>query len=116
MREMAHASLFHWLQREDCDPSKISVGLWLVSRVHAVLGNGGVAAMYAEECLEISQVNALPPFYLGYAFEAAARAARERGAEEEFNQFLEKAEAQLEKVAEQEERALLAADLEALKA
>jgi len=38
MRKMAHASLFRWLQREDVEPLNLSIGLWQVSRVHAVPG------------------------------------------------------------------------------
>tara|TARA_R110000850_G_scaffold6593_18_gene25489 strand:- start:845 stop:1168 length:324 start_codon:yes stop_codon:yes gene_type:complete len=65
MREMAHASLFHWLKREDCQHMNLSIGLWLVSRVYAVLGKFTEATSYAAECIEVSERNTLSPFCLG---------------------------------------------------
>lgn len=75
MREMVHASLFHWLKREDCEPTNLSVGLWQVSRVYAVLGDGRASMKYALECMTLSNDAELSHFYRGYAYEAAARAA-----------------------------------------
>lgn len=72
MREMAHASLFHWLKRADCGPTNVSVGLWQISRVHSLLGEFDIALHYAQECIETSKN--LDAFYLAYAHEAAARA------------------------------------------
>jgi len=74
LRETAHASLYHWLKREDCEPLNVSIGLWQVSRVHAVLGEGQLALHYADECIRVSTLHNLPPFYLGYGYEAEARA------------------------------------------
>jgi len=114
MREMAHASLFHWLRREDVAATKVSVGLWQVSRVHAVLGDGAQAMRYAEECIRLSEGEELPPFYQGYAREAAARAARRLGAEERCRAELEAARSLAGEVEEEDERAMLIADIEEL--
>ncbi len=53
----------------------VSVGLWQVSRVYAVLGDAEASARYAQECVDISDGSELPPFYRAFAYEAAARAA-----------------------------------------
>ena len=55
MREMAHASLFHWMMREDVTPRNRSIGLWQVSRVSAVLEDGPVAMRYARDCVTLSE-------------------------------------------------------------
>ncbi len=114
MRETAHASLYHWLRRDDCGPTNLSVGLWLLSRVYASLGRAAAAAKIAEECLALSEAESLPPFYQGYAHEAAARAAQLAGDPTSAERSLAAARAQLEQVADEEEAKLLRADLEAL--
>jgi hypothetical protein len=114
MREMAHASLFHWLKREDATPENLSVGLWQVSRVYSVLERPMEAKAYAGECVEFSEKNELPPFFLGYACEAAARAARVAGEEEAKKAYLGKARACLEEVSEADDRKLLETDLDEL--
>ena len=65
MRETAHASLYHWLRRDDCEPMNLSIGLWQVSRVHAILGESETAMQYAKECIDLSESNSLPPFFIG---------------------------------------------------
>ena len=77
MIALNQASIYHWLQRPDCDNRRLSVGHWQASRIHALLGNATEALRRAEECLSFS--GELEPFYLGYAHEAMARAARVAG-------------------------------------
>jgi hypothetical protein len=75
-REMilsAMASLYHWMQRDDCTEQNLSIGYWQISRVHAVVGLGPEARRYGELCLAYSAL--LEPFYIGYGHEALARAA-----------------------------------------
>jgi len=82
VREMlyqAQASLYHWTQRDDCEPENLSIGLWQVSRVYAVLDSAVEAMRYAKDCLEISQETELSAFHVGYAHEAVARAAMVAG-------------------------------------
>ena len=115
MLSAAHASLYHWLNRKDCVPENLSVGLWQLSRVHAVLNDSDISERYAKECIEISEAEKLPPFYIGYGYEAAARAAKLQGATNEFSRWLQKAEAQLEQVEDEADRGYLAADLDELR-
>ncbi len=115
MREMAHASLFHWMKREDCAPSNLSVGLWQVSRVHAVLKDGRAAMKYALECISVSNDAALSAFYRGCACEAAARAARLMKDSDAAAQYLTEAHRCLAEV-EGDDAATLKADLDELAA
>lgn len=73
MVSLAHASLAHWRDREDCTPSNLSVGYWLASRVYATLGRASEAKHYGE--LSLAHAAGGPPFYVAYAHEALARAA-----------------------------------------
>jgi hypothetical protein len=116
MREMAHASLYHWLCREDCTDRNVSIGLWQISRVHAVLGDAAEALAYAEECIVLSNDSGLPAFYRGYAYEAAARAAGAAGDPDRVAEALRTAGKLLEAVEDEEERRMLAADLDELSA
>lgn len=77
MIALNQASIWHWSQRPDCDDEKLSIGYWQASRIHALLGLGDEAMRYAQVCMSYS--GALAAFYLGYAHEALARAARLRG-------------------------------------
>ena len=77
MVALSQASIYHWLQRPDCDSRRLSVGYWQASRIQTLLRNSAQAQRYAEVCLAHS--SELEPFYLGYAHEAMARAARLSG-------------------------------------
>ena len=70
----SHASLFHWLNREDCTPENLSIGLWQLARVYAVIESPAEALRNARDCLEISESNSLSPFCMAYAHEAVCRA------------------------------------------
>jgi hypothetical protein len=72
LKAVAFASLWHWIKRDDCDPKNIAVGYWLLSRVHTVLGESRPAIEFAKSCIDKSV--ALSQFYIGYAYEALARA------------------------------------------
>jgi len=108
------ASIYHWLSRPDCEPKRLSVGYWQASRIQAVLGNADEARRQAEVCLQYSTT--LEPFYLGYAYEALARAARVAGNEKQALQSLMLARQQAELISRKDDRELLLKDLEALRA
>lgn len=72
MVALNQASIYHWLQRPDCDAQKLSVGYWQAARIQALLGQPDEARRHAEVCLHYSR--GLAPFYLAYAHEALARA------------------------------------------
>jgi hypothetical protein len=73
MVALNQASIYHWLNRPDCAPKRLSIGYWQASRIQSVLGNAAEARRFAEICLSHSEH--LEPFFLGYAHEALARAA-----------------------------------------
>jgi hypothetical protein len=74
---LSQASIYHWLNRSDCEPRRLSVGYWQASRIQALLGNAAEARNHAEVCLQYSIGQ--DPFLLGYAYEAMARAAKIAG-------------------------------------
>jgi len=74
MLALTHASLYHWLQRDDCTPENLSIGLWQVARVYAVLESPQEALRYANDCLTTTLSSELSPFCTAYAHEAVCRA------------------------------------------
>jgi hypothetical protein len=91
MVQLALASLWHWSQRSDRTETNLSVGYWLASRVYAVLGLGDESRRYANLSLEAIRGRDVPPFYLGYAFEALARAESAAGDREKMSGYLAEA-------------------------
>ncbi len=112
MVALNQASIYHWLQRSDCDNRRLSIGYWQASRIHALLLNAGEAQRYAALCLALS--HELEPFYLGYAHEAAARAARIAGDLNRAADHKARADVLARAVSKKEDRELLLADLAAL--
>jgi len=107
------ASIYHWLNRPDCEPKNLSVGYWQASRIHAVLRNAAEARRYAEVCLSCS--HDLPPFFLGYAPEALARAALVRNDAATAADHLATATKHAALIGRQDDRELLIKDLDELK-
>jgi hypothetical protein len=112
MISFSHASLAHWRERADCQQRNLSIGYWQLSRVYAVLGQAGNAAHYGQLCLEHSLNE--PPFFLAYAHEALARAARLGGDFSACRAHLDKARSLAGQVADVEERQMLTADLDSI--
>jgi len=108
---LADASLWHWKQRTDCRPLDLSVGYWQVSRAHALARQADMARLFGQKCLAVSQNGKLPPFYLGYACEALARAEVVAGNEEAAWTRLSEARDYLSGVGDKEEYALLERDI-----
>lgn len=109
LEALAHASVFHWMQRADVTPRNLSIGYWQLSRVYAALGNGAEALRHGRTCL--AQSGDLAPFYLAYAHEALARA-HALQSDSEASQFHREAAARLaEQVADDAGRMALLADL-----
>lgn len=109
---LAHASLWHWTQRQDCGPRQLSVGLWMLARVHAVTGLGETAKHHAAACLASSSDE--PPFYLAYAHEAMARAFSVMGDREGAARHLESAWILATRIEDPGEREILERDLASL--
>ncbi|MGG3736833.1 hypothetical protein [Aeribacillus pallidus] len=74
MVHLCHASFLHWTEIENHTAEHLSIGYWQLSRVYVTIGKPEIALEYAKKCIEISEKGGLTPFYLGYAFEALARA------------------------------------------
>ena len=107
------ASMFHWLSRPDCDDKRLSIGYWQASRIQAVLRNGAEAMRMAELCLAHSRD--LEPFYLGYAYEALARASLVAGQRDRAAEYVALSEKQAALVAKEGDRELLRKDLAAMR-
>ena len=114
MIETCLASLWHWSQREDCTPTNLSIGYWQAARVYALLGQAENAMQYAQMCLNVSHASDVLPFYLGYAYEAMARAASAAKDHEKVAEYLAKARRVAAAVPDPEERDQLLEDLESI--
>ena len=114
MIRLSMASLWHWTQREDFTKKNESIGYWQISRVYAVLGQADDARKYGHLCLAASQDQSVEPFYLGYAYEALARAGSIAGNSEEMNEYLKKARQAAAQVKETESRQMLESDLDTI--
>jgi hypothetical protein len=108
----AAASLWHWTQRADCTAQNLSIGHWQLSRVYALAGQGETALRHALRSLEFAEGG--PAFYVGYAHEAAARAAGVLGDGHAFREHLAKGESQLAAIQDESERNVLQQDLRSL--
>jgi hypothetical protein len=88
MLQLSLASIWHWKQREDCTSTNLSVGYWQVSRVFALLRQAENARHFGELCLEASRGEGIQTFYLGYAYEALARAEQVAGDQDKMEKYL----------------------------
>lgn len=113
MVALNQASIYHWLQRDDCNNQRLSVGYWQASRIQAVLGNAGEALRLAEICLSYS--GDLKPFYLGYAHEALARAHVLAANAKDAARHLKSAQQLAAQIGDKGERELLLTDLHQMK-
>ena len=116
MLQLTMASLWHWTQREDVTETNLSVGLWQVSRVHAVLGRAAEARRYGELALDAAKRGKSDAFTVGYAYEALARAEKVAGNPEKAAEWLERAHAEAQKVVDEEAKTWLTDDLRAIEA
>lgn len=114
MVALNQASIYHWQNRPDCTNENLSVGYWQASRIQSLLGNAAEATRFAEVCLRYS--GGLEPFYVGYAYEALARAASLAGDPLKAAEYRSLAQAQAELVKDEQHRVLIVSDLAGLKA
>ena len=111
MLQLTMASLWHWTQRDDVTDANLSVGLWQVSRVHAVLGRADEARRYGELALDAAKQGESDAFTVGYAYEALARAEKLAGNQRKATERLKQAHAEAQKVVDEESRSWLTDDL-----
>jgi hypothetical protein len=115
MLHLSLASLWHWTQREDCTPKNLSIGYWQVSRVYALLSQADLARRYGNLCLQAAQREGVPPFYLGYAYEALARAENVDGKMDNAEKYLVEAHQIAAMLSNDEEKKMLLADLSTIR-
>jgi hypothetical protein len=111
MIRLSLASQYHWSQRDDFSSTSASIGFWQTSRIYAILGQVDNARRYAQLCLEVSQGDDVAPFFLGYAYEALARAEAAGGNEQEMKAFLAKANSTADEIKKADEKKMLLDDL-----
>lgn len=111
MLQLSLASLWHWMQREDCTVTNLSIGYWQVSRVYALLRQVEQARHYGELCLEAAQGKDVLPFYRGYAYEALARTEMVAGNLDEMEKHLILAHQVAAELPNPKEKKLLLSDL-----
>ncbi len=114
MIRLSLASQYHWSQRDDRSDTSTSIGFWQTSRIYALLGQVDNAKRYGQLCLEASQGKDVPPFYLGYAYEALARAEAVGGNEEEMESHLNRAKNTAKEIKEADEKNMLLEDLKTI--
>lgn len=112
----ATASLWHWTQRLDATPENLSVGYWLVSRVHAVAGCAEEATRYGELSLSQAGKEGVAPYALAYAHEALARAHAAAGRRKQAADHVTLARKASDRLSDEETRRMLLADLETIPA
>ncbi len=113
MIALNQASVFHWLNRADCTSENLSVGFWQASRIQALLGRADEARRQAEICLSYS--HSLDPFYVGYAYEALARAEFMDGNAAKGDEYLQSAQRHAANVKDKDHQTMLLKDLDSLK-
>ena len=115
MLALSMASAWHWTQREDCTAQNMSVAYWQLARVFALLGQADNARRYGQMCLNVSKSEGIPPFYLGYAYEALARAEMVAGDKAKLAEYESEARSAAERVTDAESKKMLMDDLATIK-
>ena len=111
MLALSMASAWHWTQRADCTAQNLSIAYWQISRVYALLQQAGDARRYGQMALEQSRVDGVELFYLGYAYEALARAEMVAGDRAAMVTYLAEVRAVSERITDAEARKMLLDDL-----
>ena len=111
MVHAAHASAYHWMQVGTVANRARSE--WQCSRVYAVLGRPEPALHHARRCLDLceSARGEIEEFDLPFAYEALARAHAVAGDADATRDFLLRARAAGATIEDEDDRALLEADL-----
>ena len=112
MVQVAVTSLWHWRQRKDVTPTKLSIGYWQVSYGYSLAGQPLLAMKYALMCKDLSEK--LEPFYLGEAYQALAGAEKAAGNGEMMEEYITKARQILDKLTDPEEKEALERDIKGL--
>ena len=111
MIHVSHASFWHWNQVEDHTPLNLAIGTWQLARVYAVAGLPERAEYFAQRCVEVGETNDLPPYFVGYGYEASARAKALKGERKTAQDLVAKAKSLADQVQELDDRMVLLDDL-----
>ena len=114
MIRLSLTSAWHWKQRDDCTQVNLSVSFWQTSRIYSILGQVDNAHRYARLCLDASQGEDVTQFYLGYAYEAMARAEALVGNTAQMEQYLNQARKIAAVMSDSDEKQMLLDDLAAI--
>jgi cation transport regulator ChaB len=109
MIALNQASLWHWTQRDDCTPKNMSVGYWQTSRIYSLLGREHPARKYGQ--LSLDNAKDTEPFFIAYAYEALARAAKLAGDTDTMNEHLATARKHTESITDADSKKMLEDDL-----
>ncbi len=115
-REMLGAALgshFHWARVGD--EKNFAISDWQVARVLAGLDQPGLAQQFAEMALRRAVDGNLGPFLVGCGHEVLARVAAVNGDADALENHLARADDLLSVIEDDEERAVLKADLDVLR-
>jgi uncharacterized protein YndB with AHSA1/START domain len=107
----AYAASYHWRRAAGREPANDARAAWLLSRAHAVLGDGEVALRHADRCADVVAAAGLTDFDLAYAYEARARALACLGRLDEAAAQL--AAAKAVEIADADDRAIVEGDVAA---
>jgi hypothetical protein len=115
MLHCAHASAYHWMRSGGTTANRAR-SEWLCSRVYALLGRSEAALQHARRCIELveSAPDEMEDWDLAAAHEALARAHLSAGETDEARRHLELAREETAKIAEEDDRKHIEADLESL--
>ena len=112
MLHRAHASAYHWLQAPHTAANRAR-SHWLCSRVHVLAGLPEGALHHARRCLELVEGHGeeMEDWDLAGAYEALARAHHAAGDESEAARYKSLGLDAISKVADEEDRKHIEADL-----
>ena len=112
----AHASAYHWRHAAGATAANRARSEWLCSRTYSILGRPEPALHHARRCLELveSAPSEMEDWDLPGAYEALARAHLTAGDESEAARYKSLGLEAIAKVANEEDRKPIQADLDAL--
>lgn len=113
MIDLAHASVWHWRQRTDCEPRHLVIGYWQLARVYALEREPNLARRYG--CASLALAEEGDSFNRAFAHEALARAEMVAGNVDAMNRHLEEAGWQVLQIADQDEAAWVRRNLETIR-
>jgi len=111
MIRLSMTSIWHWTQRDDCTDKNMSIGYWQTARIFAILGAAELARKYGNLCLSHSEGEDTGPFFLGYAYEALARAEAVAGNDQEKDEYITLARQAADAVSDTDSKKALLDDL-----